>query len=91
MAQKEGSLNVSGSVAYVTQSPWIQNLTVQGNILFGLPMNTSRYYRAITACELSKDLETMKAADQTEVRFAFDRTFHHYIQILSALRQTDLH
>uniref|UniRef100_A0A0M3IIU8 ABC transmembrane type-1 domain-containing protein n=1 Tax=Ascaris lumbricoides TaxID=6252 RepID=A0A0M3IIU8_ASCLU len=67
MAQKEGSLNVSGSVAYVTQSPWIQNLTVQGNILFGLPMNTSRYYRAITACELSKDLETMKAADQTEV------------------------
>uniref|UniRef100_F1KQ57 Multidrug resistance-associated protein 5 n=1 Tax=Ascaris suum TaxID=6253 RepID=F1KQ57_ASCSU len=67
MAQKEGSLNVSGSVAYVTQSPWIQNLTVQGNILFGLPMNTSRYYRAITACELSKDLETMKAADQTEI------------------------
>ncbi|VDM45337.1 unnamed protein product, partial [Toxocara canis] len=67
MAQKDGSLNISGSVAYVMQTPWIQNLTVQGNILFGSPMNTSRYYRAITACELSKDLETMKAADQTEI------------------------
>ncbi|VDK17784.1 unnamed protein product [Anisakis simplex] len=67
MAQKEGSMSVSGSVAYVSQTPWIQNLTVQGNVLFGSPMNTSRYYRSITACELSKDLESMKAADQTEI------------------------
>lgn len=64
---KNGSLKICGNIAYVAQTPWIQNLSVQANILFGLPMNTSRYYRVITACELSKDLETMKAGDQTEV------------------------
>ncbi|VDM95671.1 unnamed protein product [Thelazia callipaeda] len=67
LVPKDGSLNVSGPVAFVTQTPWILNRTVQSNILFGLPMNTSRYYRAITVSELTKDLETMKAGDQTEI------------------------
>lgn len=64
---KEGTLNVTGPVAFISQTPWILNRTVQNNILFGLPMNTSRYYKVIGACELTKDLETMKANDQTEV------------------------
>ncbi|MCP9264913.1 Multidrug resistance-associated protein 5 [Dirofilaria immitis] len=67
LPQNNGSLNVSGPTAFVTQTPWILNRTVQSNILFGLPMNTSRYYKAITVCELTKDLETMKAGDQTEI------------------------
>ncbi|VBB26660.1 unnamed protein product [Acanthocheilonema viteae] len=64
LVPKDGSLNVSGQAAFVTQTPWILNQTVQSNILFGLPMNTSRYYKAITVCELTKDLETMKAGGQ---------------------------
>lgn len=71
MFHVNGLLSAVDSVAYVTQTPWIQNLSVQDNILFGLPMHTSKYYRAITACELSKDLETMKAGDQTEVLIHF--------------------
>uniref|UniRef100_A0A1I7VPR0 Multidrug resistance-associated protein lethal(2)03659 n=1 Tax=Loa loa TaxID=7209 RepID=A0A1I7VPR0_LOALO len=67
LVPKDGSLNVSGQAAFITQTPWILNQTVQSNILFGLPMNTSRYYKAITVCELTKDLETMKAGDQTEI------------------------
>ncbi|VDM20631.1 unnamed protein product [Wuchereria bancrofti] len=67
LAPKDGSLNVSGQAAFITQTPWILNQTVQSNILFGLPMNTSRYYKAITVCELTKDLETMKTGDQTEI------------------------
>uniref|UniRef100_A0A8R1TR26 Uncharacterized protein n=1 Tax=Onchocerca volvulus TaxID=6282 RepID=A0A8R1TR26_ONCVO len=67
LAPKDGSLNVSGPAAFITQTPWILNRTVQSNILFGLPMNRSRYYKAITVCELTKDLETMKAGDQTEI------------------------
>uniref|UniRef100_A0A183EMM3 ABC transporter domain-containing protein n=1 Tax=Gongylonema pulchrum TaxID=637853 RepID=A0A183EMM3_9BILA len=45
LALRDGSLNVSGPVAYVTQTPWILNRTVQSNILFGMPMNTSRYFK----------------------------------------------
>ncbi|CAG9533665.1 unnamed protein product [Cercopithifilaria johnstoni] len=67
LAPKDGSLNVSGQAAFITQTPWILNQTVQSNILFGLPMKTSRYYKAITVCELTKDLEAMKAGDQTEI------------------------
>ncbi|VDK77147.1 unnamed protein product [Litomosoides sigmodontis] len=67
LSAKDGSLNVSGQAAFVAQTPWILNQTVQNNILFGLPMNTSRYYKAITVCELTKDLETMLAGDQTEI------------------------
>uniref|UniRef100_A0A915PRN9 Uncharacterized protein n=1 Tax=Setaria digitata TaxID=48799 RepID=A0A915PRN9_9BILA len=67
LVPNDGSLNVSGPTALITQTPWILNRTVQSNILFGLPMNTSRYYKAITVCELTKDLETMKAGDQTEI------------------------
>uniref|UniRef100_A0A183E8A0 ABC transmembrane type-1 domain-containing protein n=1 Tax=Gongylonema pulchrum TaxID=637853 RepID=A0A183E8A0_9BILA len=45
LALRDGSLSVSGPVAYVTQTPWILNRTVQSNILFGMPMNTSRYFK----------------------------------------------
>lgn len=69
LAPKNGSLNVSGQAAFIAQTPWILNQTVQSNILFGLPMNTSRYHKTITVCELTKDLETMKAGDQSEVIF----------------------
>uniref|UniRef100_A0A1I7WPX1 ABC transmembrane type-1 domain-containing protein n=1 Tax=Heterorhabditis bacteriophora TaxID=37862 RepID=A0A1I7WPX1_HETBA len=45
MYHVDGELEVGGSVAYVPQTPWIQNTTLQENILFGLPMNTQRYYK----------------------------------------------
>lgn len=41
----EGEVEVGGSVALVPQVPWIQNATVQENILFGQPMNSKKYYK----------------------------------------------
>lgn len=35
MEKKEGLVRVSGSIAYVPQTAWIQNCTLQDNILFG--------------------------------------------------------
>lgn len=38
-----GSVAVCGSVAYVSQTSWIQSGTVRDNILFGKPMRSEEY------------------------------------------------
>jgi hypothetical protein len=43
MHKLSGKVRVCGTTAYVAQTSWIQNGTVQDNILFGLPMNRSRW------------------------------------------------
>ncbi|KAG4430928.1 hypothetical protein IFR05_013586 [Cadophora sp. M221] len=58
---------ISTSIAYVAQIPWIENGTVQSNILFGLPLDSARYESVIHASALSPDLEIMPHGDQTEV------------------------
>jgi ABC-type multidrug transport system fused ATPase/permease subunit len=58
---------VSGSVAYVSQTSWIQSGTVRDNILFGKPMNKEEYERAIKCCALDKDLENFPHGDLTEI------------------------
>ncbi|KAG3128170.1 Multidrug resistance-associated protein 1 [Phytophthora idaei] len=37
MEKRKGTVFVGGSVAYCSQQPWIQNMTVKDNILFGYP------------------------------------------------------
>ncbi|KAL7216440.1 hypothetical protein ACSBR1_028390 [Camellia fascicularis] len=58
---------VCGTTAYVAQTSWIQNGTIQDNILFGSPMNKERYSEVIRVCCLEKDLEMMEFGDQTEI------------------------
>lgn len=67
MAAKTGSVKVRGRVAYTAQDPWIQNNTVEGNILMGAPMNSARYAKVIEACALRSDLDMLPAGDQTEI------------------------
>ena len=38
-----GTVNVSGTMAYVAQQPWIQNTTLRENILFGKAYNQKKY------------------------------------------------
>lgn len=60
-------VTVCGSTAYVAQTSWIQNGTIEENILFGMPMNRDRYKEVIRVCCLEKDLEMMEFGDQTEI------------------------
>ncbi|EMS64661.1 ABC transporter C family member 8 [Triticum urartu] len=62
-----GSVAVSGSVAYVSQTSWIQSGTVRDNILFGRPMRSSEYERALKCCALDKDMENFPHGDLTEI------------------------
>ncbi|GAB4838226.1 Canalicular multispecific organic anion transporter 2 [Ancistrocladus abbreviatus] len=60
-----GTLRVSGSKAYVAQSPWIQSGKIVDNILFGKEMDMEKYERVLEACSLKKDLEILAFGDQT--------------------------
>ncbi|XP_061353257.1 ABC transporter C family member 8-like isoform X1 [Gastrolobium bilobum] len=62
-----GTVNVGGTLAYVSQSSWIQSGTVQDNILFGKPMDKTRYENAIKVCALDKDIHDFSHGDLTEI------------------------
>ncbi|XP_044964033.1 ABC transporter C family member 14-like [Hordeum vulgare subsp. vulgare] len=67
MDKVSGKVRVCGSTAYVAQTAWIQNGTIQENILFGQPMDAERYKEVTRSCCLQKDLEMMEFGDQTEI------------------------
>lgn len=54
-------------MAYVAQQAWIQNDTLQNNILFGKHYHQSSYTKIINACALHTDLKILPAGDQTEI------------------------
>ena len=56
-----------GSVAYVPQQAWIQNDTLQNNILFGKQLEQQRYNKVLEACALFPDLEILPGGDQVEI------------------------
>lgn len=59
MEKLSGRVNTSGSIAYVSQQAWIQNASLQDNILFGSPMNRKRYNQVVAACALKPDIEML--------------------------------
>ncbi|XVF74435.1 hypothetical protein PTKIN_Ptkin13bG0110100 [Pterospermum kingtungense] len=58
---------LSGSIAYVSQTSWIQSGTIRDNILYGKPMDRERYQRAIKSCALDKDIDNFDHGDLTEI------------------------
>jgi ATP-binding cassette subfamily C (CFTR/MRP) protein 2 len=60
-------INVFGKISYVAQTAWIQNGTIQENILFGSAMDSQRYTETLERCSLVKDLELLPFGDLTEI------------------------
>ncbi|OWZ09654.1 Multidrug resistance protein ABC transporter [Phytophthora megakarya] len=67
MVKHNGTVFVGGSLAYCSQQPWIQNMTVRDNILFGLLYDRKKYEKVLDACALSADLQALPAGDATEI------------------------
>ena len=67
MDKISGRVNTVGKIAYVSQQAWIQNATLQDNILFGRSMDRKRYEQIIQACALKPDIEILPGGDQTEI------------------------
>ncbi|KAF2313409.1 hypothetical protein GH714_010834 [Hevea brasiliensis] len=62
-----GTVQVYGKIAYVSQTAWIQSGTIQENILFGSEMDPIRYHDVLKRCSLVKDLEMLPLGDLTQI------------------------
>lgn len=63
----EGDVEVHGTVAYVSQSPWIMNATVRENIIFGYRYDSNFYEKTVKACALLDDFAQLPDGDETVV------------------------
>ncbi|KAE9365698.1 ABC multidrug transporter [Stipitochalara longipes BDJ] len=83
------------SVAFVSQSPWLQNATFKHNILFGSSFDKERYEKVLRACALLPDLAALPKGDETQIglrgvklsggqraRLAFGRALYSNAQLL---------
>ncbi|KAH8715994.1 ABC transporter atnG [Beauveria bassiana] len=53
------------SIAYCAQVPWIQNTTIQNNIMAGRSYNALLYRQVLHICALDVDIARLPARDQT--------------------------
>jgi len=67
MPPKDGEEHNENLVSYCSQSPWVVNDTLRGNILFGRPYVKERYDEVVEACALLDDLAVLPAGDKTEI------------------------
>jgi ABC-type multidrug transport system fused ATPase/permease subunit len=73
MVKVSGQCRVAGTISYCSQTPWIQNLTLQQNVLFEIQekdMNEeqlNKYYEATEAAALRPDIKILPAGDKTEI------------------------
>ncbi|KAI6218012.1 Mrp-4 [Aphelenchoides fujianensis] len=63
-----GRIQVNGSVAYLSQQPWMMNDSVRANIVFGQRYDEVFYNRVMDACCLYSDMSMLASGDMTEVR-----------------------
>ncbi|KAL4399957.1 Transporter of the ATP-binding cassette (ABC) [Malassezia pachydermatis] len=105
--QQDPTTGLTDSVAYCSQSAWLQGTTVRENILFGSAFEEERYREVLRACALEADLEILEFHDETEVgekgtalsggqkaRIALARAFYSHakhILIDDALSAVDAH
>ncbi|RBQ65583.1 hypothetical protein FVER14953_04167 [Fusarium verticillioides] len=64
---ESGNVTRPDDIAYASQSSWLQNETIQANIIFGSLMEKPRYDRIIEACCLWEDFKHLPAKDMTIV------------------------
>ncbi|XP_071114641.1 multidrug resistance-associated protein 1-like [Haliotis cracherodii] len=67
MNKVNGHVSLKSHVAYVPQIAWIQNDSLQNNILFGKPLDRQWYDKVVECCALTPDLEMLPAGDMTEI------------------------
>ncbi|CAJ2666226.1 unnamed protein product [Trifolium pratense] len=67
VSKTQGTIDVYGKFAYVSQTAWIQTGTIRENILFGSVFDDHRYHETLQRSSLIKDLELLPYGDLTEI------------------------
>ena len=60
-------LRSRGVVAYCSQIPWLQSMSIRENILFFSPFDGARYRQVLEACALTQDLSAFKHGDSSDI------------------------
>jgi ABC-type multidrug transport system fused ATPase/permease subunit len=72
MNKVSGKCNVSGTLSFCSQTPWIQNITLKQNIVFEFDQNSLspemnlRYRNSLDAAALLPDIAILPSGDMTE-------------------------
>ena len=67
VAITEGNIFCAGTIAYVSQTPWVFPGTIRENILFGEDYDEGRFKTIVEVCALQADLNIFPDSDQTIV------------------------
>lgn len=54
-------------IAYCSQTPWLQSMTIRDNILFNSPLETERYKQTLQVCALVPDLASFEQGDLSPI------------------------
>jgi ABC-type multidrug transport system fused ATPase/permease subunit len=54
-------------IAYCSQTPWLQSMSIRDNILFFSPLDEARYKATLEACELTTDLGGFQHGDLSPI------------------------
>lgn len=70
----EGKVTVRGPISYCAQTPWIQNMSLRNNVLFGQTAEGNEevkaaYSHALSAACLLPDLRILPDGDETESKY----------------------
>lgn len=65
--RQESEKDMHGFASYCSQTPWVVNDTLRGNILFGREFDEARYDRVVKCCALLDDIAVLPAGDLTEI------------------------
>eukprot|EP00924_Labyrinthula_sp_SR-Ha-C_P009620 augustus_masked-scaffold_22-processed-gene-1.38-mRNA-1 protein AED:0.01 eAED:0.01 QI:0/-1/0/1/-1/1/1/0/1128 len=64
---KDATVQLTGSIAYVSQHPWVFNATVRENILMGRKYDSKKYREVVRVSCLEPDLAIFPAGSNTEL------------------------
>nr|XP_054924565.1 ATP-binding cassette sub-family C member 2-like [Dermacentor andersoni] len=67
MHRISGKVTYTGTIAFAPQLPYVHNMTVRDNILYGKAMDGVFYEKVIRSCQLTNDMNKLQAGDMTEV------------------------
>ncbi|NWS51576.1 MRP6 protein, partial [Chunga burmeisteri] len=67
LEKTDGCVTMKDTAAYVPQQAWIQNASVEDNIIFGKEMDETWFNRVIDACALQPDLDSFPAGRKSEI------------------------
>ena len=65
--KESGTVTRQRDAAFVSQSSWLQALTVRENIIFNSPDDEERYRKVVDACCLDVDLGELQKGDETDI------------------------